>query len=178
MRLYLLFHTTLHLIENGIDKDLLSWTINSTVGIDTGPVDEIITVIVTEIVVLSQFRTGFVCVRIGKHHPFPTDILGLENVFALVVSHHVKLVESGIGRIFLDVQMGACDGLTCSGTHRHITHTLSAGLVFCDGIDICHEIQTSDNLCRGIRLELHHIHTNGQALDGKGVLEELISSLT
>ena len=162
----------LHLIKDGVDEDLLTWTVDGTVCIDTGLIDQFLTVIITVMVVLTQHRTGFVCVCISKDLPATTDILRLEKVFALSVCHHVEHIKSSIGGVFLDVQMGTCDGLACSGTDHHITHALWTRLVFGDGIDICHEIEATDDLCLGIRLEFQHINTHGQALYRESVLEK------
>ena len=163
----------LHLIKDGVDEDLLTWAVDGTVCINTGLIDQFLTVIITVMVVLTQHRTGFVCVCISKDLPATTDILRLEEVFALSVCHHVEHIKSSIGGVFLDVQMGTCDGLACPGTDHHITHALWTRLVFGDGIDIRHEIETTDDLCLRIRLELQHIHTHGQAFHRDSVLKEL-----
>ena len=162
----------LHLIKDGVDEDLLTWTVDGTVGIDTGLIDQFLTVIVTVTVVLTQNRTGLIRVCISKDLPATTDILRLEEVFALSVCHHVEHIKCGIGGVFLDVQMGTCDGLARPGTDHHITHALRTRLVFGDGIDIRHEIEATDDLCLGIRLKLQHIHTHGQTLYRESVLEK------
>ena len=164
----------LHLIEDGVDEDLLAWTVDGTVGIDTSLLDQFLTVIVTVMVVLTQHWAGLVRVCISKDIPATTDVLRLEKVFALNVCHHVELIKSGISGVFLDVQMSTCDGLARPGTDHHITHALWTWLVFGNGIDIRHEIEATDDLCFGIRLELQHIHTHGQALHRDSVLKELI----
>ena len=152
MRLYRLFHALSHLIEDGIDIDLLTRTIDGAVCINTRLLDEIVTIIITIMVILIQRRTVLVFIRIGKNLPPPTGITCLEEILALIVSHHVKLIEGGISDVFLDVQTGSGNGLTGPGTHHHIPDTLWARLVFGHGIDIRHEIQTADNLCLGTRL--------------------------
>ena len=143
---HLLVLTVGYLIQQGRGKHLLPRAVDGTVGIDTSTVLQWLVLIETEVVTISQGRTGIILIRPGKHLLPATRFPGFKHILALGISHTLRLLEIGIGEIVLDAQMGASDGLTCCGTHHDIAHTLFGGLVLGDGIEIGDIIQMTDHI--------------------------------
>ena len=174
---HLLVHAVSHLIEQSRGKDLLSRTIDGTVGIQTDTLDERFVLIEAVTAIVTHLRTGFVRVCPGVDLLSATLFLRLVDIFAICVGYGIRFHVMGIVHIIPDSQMGSGDGLSSGGIDHHIAHTLLAGLILGDGIDIGDMIQVTDGLRRRTRTELHHIDTYGQAFQHQGVLEELIGSL-
>ena len=128
--------------------DGLTRAIDASVGIDTGSRHIVLTFVIAVLIVGSEFRTGFIIIRIGIHLTLMSGIVGLQEIFALGVSDGVDNLIFAI--MFLcDEQMSASDGLTCGGMYHHIAEGIRLGLH--DGIDISHVIELAHRLCGGCR---------------------------
>ena len=151
--------------------DGLPWTIDTTVGIDTGTRHLILSLIIDVLVIGIQFGTGLVAIRIGKHLTLIARTIGLQEIFALGIGHNVQYAIVTIV-LFLDTQMSSRDRLTGRGMHHDIAQRLRLGLH--DGIDICNIIETTYRLCARGSGKLHHIDTNRQSWQGQRVFKERI----
>ena len=107
--------------------DGLTGTVDAPVGIDTGTRHIVLTLVIAVLIVGSEFRTGLIIIRIGKHLTLVSGIVGLQEIFTLGISDRVDNLILAI--MFLcDAQMSASDGLTGRGMYHHITEGLWLGL--------------------------------------------------
>ena len=156
----------------------LTGTVDGTIGIDTGALFQLTVAIIRVAEGARQWRTSLILIGIGKDLHTVVGILGLIDIFALGIGHHIRLVELLIAQLFLNMQTGLGDRLTRCGTHHHKTHAIIYWLGFGDGVDIRHEIQTTNNVRRRGGLKLHHIHAHRQTLERKRVLKQFVRGLT
>ena len=169
-----MFHSFLHLIEDGSRMDGLTGSIDTPVGIDTGPMHVILTVVIAVLVVGIEFGTSLVILRIGKHLTLIARTIGLQEILTLGICHHIQHMLIGVV-LFLDTQMRPCKGLTGRGTYHNIAQCLRLGLH--DGINVCDVIEATYRLCTWSGGKLHHIDTYRQTWECQRVLKELIGFL-
>ena len=163
------------LIDHHCGVYRLSGTVDGPVGKDLRTFWIIVVLVIPVTVGSTQLRTGLVFVGIGKDLATPV-VLALIQILTIGIRPYIRDIIFIIGFILLDTQVGIGDGLSCCGTDHHITGHI-VGLTLCQGIDIRHEIELTDNLCRGTGGELQHIVSHGQALEGQGVLEDFVGLL-
>ena len=156
----------------------LTWSINGAIGIDAGLLHLKLIAIIAIAEGAFEGWTGSISLRIGKGFHTMVGILGLEEIFALAISHSIMLFPLVVSHLLLDMQLGTSNGLTCRGTDHHIADGFVLRLGLSNSIDISDEVKRTLYLSRGIGLKFHHIYAYGQTLERKTVFEEFIRRMT
>ena len=164
-----------HLIDDGCGVNRLAGAIDGTVGVELGLLHQVSTLVVTVAAAEIHLRRGLVRVGIGEYLLATSFWVG-EVALALAVGHEVVGVVFTITDVASDAQVGLGDGLTRRGAHHHVADSV-VRLFLGHRVDIGHVIETADNVRRGLRLELNHIHAYGQGTQGHRVFKQFVVGL-